>query len=146
MHVVRALLWTLAGIAGAGACAAPKEGVHQANPVEAAYAAGMTAAEIAKGPKQETVHGWRFEIVGATARFYACSDVDACSERLVEMPAKSVVAVKHVGRARPVRADGSELEETDVVRLTIAKDVVPSRGGVASDPHRGLVVGGPTKR
>ena len=146
MHLVRVLASIIIAIAGAGACAAPREGPSRADPVEAAYAAGMTAAELAKGPKQETVHGWRFEIVGPTARFFACSDVETCSERLVEMPAKSVVAVRHVGRARPVRVDGSELDETDVVRLTIAKEVVPSRGGVATDPHRGLVVGVPAKR
>jgi len=132
--------------AAAGACAAPREGVHAAHPLEVVHASAIAAGEVAKGNDQETVHGWKLEIVGESARFFACSDVDVCNEQLVELPAKSVVAVKHVGRARPVRADGSALEETDVLRLTLAKDVTTSRGGIAADPHRGLVVGGPTKR
>jgi hypothetical protein len=146
MHLVaRALPVIVAAVSGMAACAAPREGVHAANPVDVAYASAMTANELAKTKSQETVYGWNLEIVGDRARFFACPKEHACGERIVDVPAKSVLAVKHIGRAHPSRADGSELEETDVLLLTLAKDVTTSRGGVVADPQRGLTVGGPAK-
>ena len=132
-------------LSGTAACAAPREGVHAGNPVDVAYASAMTAKELAKSEDHETVYGWNLELVGERARFFACSDEHACGERVVDVPAKAVVAVKRVGRAHPSRADGSQLDETDVLRVTLQKDVTTSRGGVASDPQRGLTVGGPAK-
>ncbi len=146
MHlVVRVLALIVATISGVAACAAPREGVHAATPVDVAYAAAMSAKEIAKGETHETAYAWNLQIVGERARFFACPDEHTCGERIVDVPAKSVVAVKRVGRARPFRADGSELDETDVLRLTLTNDVATSRGGVVADPQRGLTVGGPTK-
>jgi hypothetical protein len=127
------------------ACAAPREGVHSASPVDAAIASGMAADELAKGKPSEVVLGWKLEVIGERARFFACTAEDTCGERVVEVPAKSLVAVKTVGRARPKRDDGSSAPETDVLRLTLANDVSTSRGGVASDPHRGLTFGGAQK-
>ncbi|MBX3208390.1 MAG: hypothetical protein KF764_25315 [Labilithrix sp.] len=127
------------------ACAAPNEGVKSGSPVDVAYASALTAKELASTHNPETVYGWKLEIVGERARFFACSDERTCGERVVDVPAKSVVAVARVGRANPSRADGSAFEETDVLRLTLASDVTTSRGGVASDPHRGMVVNVPSK-
>ena len=146
MHLaVRALPVVVAALSGTAACAAPREGVHAGNPVDVAYASAMTAKELAKSKDHETVYGWKLEVVGERARFFECSGEDVCGERIVDVPARSVVAVKPVARVRPTRADGSELEETDVLRLTLARDVTTSRGGVTSDPQRGLTVGGPAK-
>ena len=133
-------------LSGTAACVAPREGVHAANPVDVAAASVMTANELAKSKDQETLHGWNLEFVGDRARFFACADEHACGEHVVDVPAKSVVAVKRVGRAHPSRADGSQLDETDVLRVTLQKDVTTSRGGVAADPQRGLTVGGPAKQ
>ncbi len=147
MHLVHRALraMMLMAVSGIAACAAPSEGVQPGSPADVAVASAMTAKEIAKNDAQDTVYGWNFEIVGERARFFACTDEHACNERSVDVPAKSVVAVKHVGRTRPLRADGSELDEADVLRLTLAKGVATSRGGITSDPQHGLTVGGPTK-
>ncbi|HVH46133.1 MAG TPA: hypothetical protein VM925_27475 [Labilithrix sp.] len=131
---------------GISACVAPREGVHTAGPAEVVAASAMTADELARSKGQETVYGWKLEIVGERARFFSCTTEHVCGERAVDVPVKSVIATKVVGRVRPSRADGSELEETDVHRLTIASDVQTSRGGVVSDPHRGLTVGAPSKQ
>lgn len=141
--VVRAL--PVAGIVGIAACAAPSEGVHAGNPVDVAYASALTADELAKGKKQETVYGWKLEIAGERARFFACTDDRTCGERVVDVPAERVVAVTRVGRVSPSRADGSTLEQTDVLRLTLGSDVTTSRGGVVSDPQRGMTVNMPPK-
>jgi len=132
-------------ICGTGACAAPNEGVEPGSPVDVAYASAMTADELAKSKKQETAYGWKLEFVGERARFFACTDERTCGERLVDVPARSVVATQRIGRVQPSRADGTALEETDVLRLTLAKDTGTTRGGVASDPQRGLTVAMPPK-
>ena len=106
----------------------------------------MTAQELARTKGQETVYGWKLEIVGERARFFSCKTEDVCGERAVDIPANSVIATKVVARVRPSRADGSELEETDVHRITVASDVHTTRGGVVSDPHRGLTVGATPKQ
>ncbi len=125
------------------ACVAPREGVHSATPLDAAVASGMAVDELAKAKKQDIVYGWKLEIAGERARFFACTAEDVCGDRVVEVPAKSLVAVKVIGRARPTRDDGSTGEETDVLRVTLANDTATSRGGVVADPHRGLTLGGP---
>jgi hypothetical protein len=132
-------------VAGVAACAAPAEGVHPANPVQVAVASAMTAEELAKN-KHETVYGWNLEIVGERATFFACPEEHQCNERRIDVPAKTVLAVKRVGRVHPSGADGSELDEIDVLQLTLAKDAATSRGGVVADPQRGLTMGGRTKQ
>ena len=124
---------------------APREGVHTPSPVEGATAAVMAAGELAKDAPDEVVLGWKLVVVGDRARFFQCEAEDVCGERPVEVAAKAVVAVKVVGRTRPKRDDGSLVDESDVLRLTIHRATTTSRGGVASDPNRGLTVGGPTK-
>jgi hypothetical protein len=89
----------------------------------------MTAKELSHGDQEETVYGWHLEVVGETAKYFACTAEDTCTMRAVEVPAKSLVATKVVRR----------LDDVDVLRLTIARDVSTSRGGVSSDA-RGLVV------
>ncbi|MDB4937780.1 MAG: hypothetical protein JWP87_4752 [Labilithrix sp.] len=126
----------------AASCAAPREGVHSATAADAAIASGMAVEELATAKKEQVVLGWKLEVIGDRARFFACSAEDACGERVVEVPAKALLSFKVVGRARPTRDDGTVAEETDVVRVTLAKDTTTSRGGVVADPHRGLTLGG----
>jgi hypothetical protein len=124
------------------ACVAPREGVHSATPIEAAVASGMAANELARSKPEQFVLGWKLDVIGDRARFFSCTAEDTCGERLVEVPAKALLAVKIVGRARPLLDDGVTADETDVLRFTIANDVTTSRGGVAADPHRGLTISG----
>lgn len=56
---------------------------------------------------------------------------------------RSLVAVMVVGRTRPMRDDGTTAGETDVVRVTLARDAAQSRGGVAVNLTHGSTVGGP---
>ncbi|MBX3261623.1 MAG: hypothetical protein KIS78_22565 [Labilithrix sp.] len=128
------------------ACAAPSEGVRPGTPMHVAQASAMAAEELARGEKRQTAYGWKLEVAGERARFFACADERTCGERVVDVPAKSVVAVARVGRVNPSRADGSALEETDLLRLTLAEDAPTSRGGAASDPHRGMTVSMPRTR
>ena len=73
-------------------------GRHSATAVDAAIASGMAVDELANAKGQEVVFGWKLGIVGDRARFFACTAEDACGERLVDVPAKSLLAVKVVGR------------------------------------------------
>ncbi|MBX3211863.1 MAG: hypothetical protein KF850_07510 [Labilithrix sp.] len=129
-----------------GACVAPEEGVRPGTALHVAQASAMTAEELAHAKERRTAYGWKLEIAGESARFFACADERTCGDRVVDLPAKSVVAVARVGRVNPSRADGTTLEETDLLRLTLADDAPTSRGGAASDPHRGMTVSMPPAR
>jgi hypothetical protein len=130
--------WVAITIACAACAPTPQEGVHAASPADAVVAGAMVAAQP-PGETTETVYGWHLEVVGDQAKYFACSAVDACSFRAVQVNASSLVATKVVSRAVPVRDDGTSAEEVDVVRLTISHERPTKRGGVSSDP-RGLVV------
>ncbi len=99
----------------------------------------MTAKEVAHSASERTVFGWQLEVIGDRAKYFACTAVDACSSRAVEVAAKLVVATKAVSRTQPTLADGSLGDEVDVLQLTIARDIETTRGGAASDA-RGLVI------
>jgi hypothetical protein len=132
--------------AGLLACVTtPKAGVHTATPMDAAIGAGMAADEIARSKGEEVIVGWKLTVIGDRARLFQCTSENTCGERPLDLPASSVVAVKVVGRVRPVRDDGSLASETDVLRVTVARGVTTSRGGVAIDPNRGVSVGGAEK-
>ena len=136
---VAALLLVLIG------CVSNPEGVRSGTALDVANASAMSAAELAKGPREAVLLGWNLEVTGDRARFFECTAENVCGIRRVEIPAASLTSMKIVARTHPRRADGSDAEETDVVRLTVTRDVKTSRGGFASDPHRGLTVGGPTR-
>jgi hypothetical protein len=123
----------------------PSTTTRSATPVDAALAAGSSANEIAQGSPDAVVFGWHLELIGETARFYRCDDATTCGMRLIEVPAKDVIATKVVGRARPTGADQTALPETEVLRITVARPLTTSRGGAAYDANRGLVVGGSSR-
>ncbi len=134
---LRALAAGLPIVMACFACAAPKEGVHDATAVDLATGVGQTARELASAEGKETVLGWNLAFVGDRASFFSCSAEDACDRHRIEVASKAVLAVKVIARTRPAGVDS----ETDVLRLTLARDVTTSRGGIATDPTRGVVTG-----
>jgi hypothetical protein len=129
----------------AGCLVGPNEGVHSATVYDAAAAGAMTTKEVVEKPEDEVVLGWGLEIAGDGAKLRVCRSEDSCGTQVVEVPAKSLASVKTVARARPVGGDGAQLDEVDVLRVTVTRERRTSRGGIASDPAHGIVVGGPTK-
>lgn len=118
---------------------APSDKPRAADAYDVVTAGAMTAGELAKGHPDKSVYGWKVQLGGGRLTYYACSAIDACSQRSMEVPAESLAAMKVVGRARPTLEDGTLGEEIDVVQLTLTKDVQTTRGGASSDA-RGLVV------
>jgi hypothetical protein len=122
------------------ACIVPRqEAPRQATAYDAAVAGAMTANEVARGAHEENVLAWHLEIIGDEARYFACTAMDACTQRQVRVPARSLAATKIVGRTSPAHEDGSLGDEVDVVQLTFRHDLETTRGGIRSDA-RGLVV------
>lgn len=142
-RLLAAAILTAAVFAAPG-CVSQQPGVHEANPAHAVVAGAMTASELSNR-KQSNVYGYGLQVAGDRARFFSCEAIDTCGDRAVEVSVPSLVATSVVGRARPLRADGTLAEETDVLRLTLAEDGATSRGGVAVDPHRGITVAAPRK-
>ena len=116
-----------------------------ATPFDAAFAAGLSAKELAQGSPESAVLGWHLEVTGDRARFYACDDETTCGMRVVELPAKDVIGTKVVGRARPTPPDQPLDSEIDVLRITLTHPITTSRGGATYDESHGLSVGGRTK-
>jgi hypothetical protein len=124
------------------ACAAlPRatETPRPGSPIDAAAAGALEAHELAEGAPKETAYGWKLEIAGERARYFACSTADACTFQKVDVPAASVRATKVVRRTRPTREDGTSVEEVDVYELTLVRDESTTRGGSTWDP-RGFVI------
>lgn len=126
-------------VCGAGCFVARPEGTHSGSPADVAVAGALEAREVAEGAPSETAYGWRLEIVGDRARYYACTAVDACTFRRMDVSAESVRATKVVARVRPTRQDGTTAEEVDVYELTFARELSTTRGGATTD-GRGLLV------
>jgi hypothetical protein len=123
------------------ACVHPRqERPAPGGPYDVAVAGGATAIELAQGKTERTVLGWQLAVRGDRAKYFACSAEDACTADPVEIPAKTLLGVKVIGRARPVHPDGTSGDEVDVLRLTVSREPAgTSRGGMSSD-GRGLIV------
>ena len=139
------LVATLAGCVTGSSATTPAETPRTANVVDVAVASASAATEVARRhDDDDVVLAWKLEFVGDRARFMLCSGEDACGTRPVEVAAKSILAMKRVGRTRPV-GDTGPLDVVDVLRLTVAREAQLSRGGSAIDPTRGVVLAAPPK-
>lgn len=117
----------------------PREGPRAATAYDAAVAGAFAASELAHQAPEQAAFAWRLEVQGERATYYACTAEDACTYRRVEIPAAKLLGTTTVGRARPLRVDGTTGDEVDVLRIAFVHDTTTTRGGINSDA-RGIIV------
>ena len=126
LRVLPALALALAGASGQG-CAAvsavaellPLVSGAPGTAAEAAVRTAMKASE--KGPAPvPTALGWDVHVAAGRFAWRACASPTDCSASPREREADDVLALRPVGRARPVLSDGSVADETEVFELTLA--------------------------